>query len=309
MNSQGYKFTVFTPTFNRAHKIINVYECLLAQTFKDFEWLIVDDGSTDNTNILIRKIKEENKIAIRYFFQNNGGKHRAFNKAISEAKGEWLICLDSDDKYMPDALAKLNNYSKDINSYDIAGISCLSIDQNGKIIGDKFPANKFVTNHFDLYYRKKIRGDKGLIYKTEILKNFQFPEIKGENFLTEAVVLNRISREYNIMCINEPLEIKEYLNDGLSNRIRYLRIRNPKGFALFHNEKNNFNLKLKDRIINTSLYVKYSLFAKGKYRSIYSNSIYKKGFVFYFILGNLLYLRSVILNFINEKKKNINNNR
>lgn len=307
MTKSLYKFTVFTPSFNRGNKLKNIYKSLLNQTYQDFEWLIVDDGSTDNTKDIIETWRNERKLQIRYFYRDNGGKHRAFNQAIKEAKGEWLICLDSDDIYTTNALEILHRYSLQIEKNDdVVGMPCLSMDPIGNIIGSRFPKDAFITNHFDLYYKHKINGDKGLIYKTKILKKYYFPEFKGENFLTEAIVLNRIARSYNICCVNHALQIVEYQTDGLSNKIKFLRTNNPKGFALYHNERSYFKLTPIDRLINGSLYIKYSLMSGNTIKNIFIERIEKKQFFIRMLLGIILFLRNKTILLINDKK-NTNN--
>tara|TARA_R110002050_G_scaffold98117_1_gene203853 strand:- start:6854 stop:7771 length:918 start_codon:yes stop_codon:yes gene_type:complete len=299
-----YKFTVFTPTFNRAKTLKNVYDCLLEQTYKSFEWLIVNDGSTDETHEIVSSWIREKRIAIKYIHKENGGKHRAFNIAINNAQGEWFICLDSDDIYISNALATLNSYSKMAETIEnIGGMPCLSADFNGNVIGTKFPTNNFVTNHFNLYYKYKATGDKGFIYKTSVLKEFPFPEFPGENFLTEAIVLNRISRKYNILCVNEPLQRVNYQIDGLTSSMKKLRLNNPRGFALFHNEKSLFDLQLADNFINGSLYVKYSFLAKYSLWHTYKNSLEKRRFLIYLLLGSMLFIKSKIFNYKWAKKR------
>ena len=268
-----YKFTIFTPTYNRAGLLKKLYESLKNQSFKNFEWLIVDDGSTDNTYESIQGFQKENIIDIRYIKKENGGKQRAYNVGVENAKGELFICLDSDDTYVENGLEIILKYwEKYSNDKKIAGMVYLSVYPNGEIIGVKFPKDEMISNQFEIYYDFKVSGDKGLMFRTEILKNYKFPEINGEKFVTEAVVYNRISQTYKILYINEKIEIKEYHEDGLTSKYAKLLINNPRGNSIYHNERNFFKMSFKDKILNNAVYYKFSKISGLKLREIFRNS-------------------------------------
>lgn len=268
-----YKFTIFTPTYNRAGLLKKLYESLKNQSFKNFEWLIVDDGSTDNTYESIQGFQKENIIDIRYIKKENGGKQRAYNVGVENAKGELFICLDSDDTYVENGLEIILKYwEKYSNDKKIAGMGYLSVYPNGEIIGVKFPKDEMISNQFEIYYDFKVSGDKGLMFRTEILKNYKFPEINGEKFVTEAVVYNRISQTYKILYINEKIEIKEYHEDGLTSKYAKLLINNPRGNSIYHNERNFFKMSFKDKILNNAVYYKFSKISGLKLREIFRNS-------------------------------------
>ncbi len=255
-------FSVFTPTYNRASTIGRTYEHLCKQTYRDFEWLIVDDGSTDETESLIQQWIKEDKIRIVYIKQPNGGKHRAFNRGVKEARGKIFICLDSDDYYEDDALTVLASYYSEVqNNQSIAGFSCLTADQQGIVIGTHLPADKFVCSHYDLYHNHQVKGDKGLIYYTDILRQYPFPEIENEKFVTEALVLNRIARKYKLYCVDRILCRVFYQSDGLSNKYTQLCQNSPRGYALYLNELNYYPLGVWGYILNNSRYVKFARLA------------------------------------------------
>ena len=291
-----YLFSVFTPTFNRANTIGRVYEHLCKQTLHNFEWIIVDDGSVDNTEEIVRKWINENKISIVYIKQKNGGKHRAFNRAVQIAQGEIFICLDSDDYYVETALEIIYSYHlKHKDNPLLAGFSCNSLDLHGNLIGTSLPVDELIISHYDLYNSLSVKGDKGLIYYTHILKKYPFPEFKNEFFVTEALVLNRISLRYKICCIKQNLGIIDYQNDGLSSKYRCLCLRNPNGYALYINERNYFKLSFKNYVINAASYVRYSLFARKSFRDIYKEAINRRWtFMIAYLLGVLLYVRDKI---------------
>ena len=285
-----YKFTIFTPTYNRADLLKKLYESLKNQSFKNFEWLIVDDGSTDNTCETIQGFQEENIIDIRYIKKENGGKQRAYNVGVENAKGELFICLDSDDIYVENGLEIILKYwEKYSDDKKIAGMGYLSVYPNGEIIGVKFPKDEMISNQFEIYYDYKVSGDKGLMFRTEVLKSYKFPEIDGEKFVTEAVVYNRISQTYKILFVNEKIEIKEYHEDGLTSKYAKLLINNPKGNSIYHNERNFFKMLFKDKILNNAVYYKFSKISGLKLREIFKNSNSKFYLFFAFPIGEYMY--------------------
>ncbi len=286
-------FSIFTPTYNRAHLLSGVYDSLCAQSCRDFEWVVVDDGSADRTEELVRGWIDEKKITIVYEKQPNGGKHRAFNRGVQLARGKIFICIDSDDSYVPDALEQIASYWREVeNDPQIAGFSCLTADRQGNIIGTHLPADRFVSSHYDLYYRYGVKGDKGLIYYTDILRKYPFPEFENEKFVTEAVVLNRISRQYKLYCIDRVLCCVAYQQDGLSSAYALLCNRNPEGSALHMNELNCFKQSFFASVINAALYVKYCLLAGKSPKAIWREAINRRWtFPGSFILGWLVFLR------------------
>lgn len=215
-----YKFTVFTATYNREYLLENVYNDLKKQTFKDFEWLIVDDGSTDNTKELVEKFISEKNMDIKYIYKKNGGKHTAINEGVKNSSGELFFILDSDDGILEDSLEVVNNeWNLQENKTGLSGVVGLCILKDGQIVGDKMPEDKKIYNFTDLYFKFKINGDKSLVFVTDILKKYSFPEVEGTNFLPESVVWHEISKTYDMVCVNKPLRRVEYLDDGLTKNI------------------------------------------------------------------------------------------
>ena len=215
------KLTVFTPVYNRSKIIMNLFQSLCIQTIKDFEWIIVDDGSEDNIAQVVEKFKEHDAgFEIRYFEQVHGGKHRAINYAIDKAKGEFFFIVDSDDRIVGNTIELILSWIQQIrNRSDIAGVAGLCISQDGIVWGGapRTQKNDFIecTN----FERKKynLLGDKAEIYKTDILKQFPFPEFDGEYFITENVCWDAIAAErYCLRWYNVPIYICEYLEDGLT---------------------------------------------------------------------------------------------
>lgn len=232
--------TIFTPTYNRAYRLPNLYKSLQAQTCKDFEWLVVDDGSTDNTSELFEKWQtEDNSFPIRYFKQPNGGKHRAINRGVKEAKGEYFFIVDSDDVLTNDAVEQITRLVPEANANpEICGMCfrCKNIKTNKIIIGSPFPNDGMLASSLEWVYKYKIDGDKSEVVNTAILRRYPFPEFEGENFVPEALIWNRIADSYRMICKNEGIYLCEYLPDGLSMGFNSNLRRNPNGFGLFYCE-------------------------------------------------------------------------
>ncbi|OQP03966.1 hypothetical protein B1690_16910 [Geobacillus sp. 46C-IIa] len=258
------KYTVFTPTYNRERYLGRLYQSLRAQTYKDFEWLIIDDGSTDNTEQKIKDYINENEISIRYIRQNNGGKHRAFNRAIEEAKGDFIICVDSDDYLKDYAIEKIDKFSR--VPHGVMALCFLCIDEKGDIIGDEFPKSKSVFNLIDLTYKYKVRGDKLWVFKRDILINYRFPEYEGEKFVTEGVLLFQMALKYDIFVVNEALQVHEYQDDGLTSiGNKKLFKDNPKGAKTYYRLLLKIAPSYKYKLFYIYNYLLYSLYGRIKW--------------------------------------------
>lgn len=253
--------TIFTPAYNRKKELSVLYNSLLLQDYNNFEWVIVDDGSVDDTENLILDLKNENKINIVYFKQKNRGKSKAVNQGIKLAKGDLFLCIDSDDYFLPNVLSMINREYENIKNDDsIAGLGFLHYKVNTEeVIGTKFPNENMVDTYFNIYNLYKVKGDKQLIFKTKIMKEFLFPEIEGEKFVPEALVFNRISQKYKMKFINKAIVYKDYLESGYSNNYFKLAKNNPKGQVLYYKEL----YELQPTLYNVAAYNMYSIFAKN----------------------------------------------
>lgn len=232
-------FSVFTPTYNRAHTLGVVHAALVAQTDRDFEWLVVDDGSTDGTAALVRAWARDASFPIRYFAQPNGGKHRAFNRGVTEARGTLFVPLDSDDGCRPDALARFRALWLDIPEAArerYSGITVLCAGPDGRVLGRPFPADVVDARPAELMAAGAYVGDKWGFHRTDVLRRFPFPEYDGERFVPESVVWNRIGREYLMRFVNEVLQEKTYHDDGLTRQSVATRARSPLGTSLAYRE-------------------------------------------------------------------------
>jgi glycosyltransferase involved in cell wall biosynthesis len=217
-----YTFTVFTATFNRGHTLARVYESLGAQTFRDFEWLIVDDGSTDNTRQHVETWQKHSDFPIRYFWQPNQGKHMAFNLAVREARGDLFLNLDSDDACVPEALTRFK-YHWDTIAPDqrerFSAVTALCKDQNGNLVGTKFPHDILDSDSLEAFYKYKLKGDKWGFHKTVVLRQFPFPSVTGVNFVPESIVWNAIARKFRTRFTNEVLLICFRNEQGRSDHL------------------------------------------------------------------------------------------
>ena len=284
------KFTIFTPTFNRKELLEKLYKSLQKQTFKDFEWLIVDDGSADGTKEKVEEFLSEKKLDIKYYFKENGGKQRAYNFATDKANGELFICLDSDDEYVENGLETILKYWKKYEkNNNIAGMGYLSMYPDGEIIGSSFPEKEMISTQFDIYNKYGVKGDKGLMFRTEIIKKYKFPVFDDEKFITEAVVYNRICEKHKMVYVNEKIEIKEYQEDGLTAKYNNLLLRNPKGQALYHNEINSQNLSFKQKVLNNAVYYKFCRAAGYKFGKIFKENKNKLFLIFALGIGEYMW--------------------
>lgn len=214
-------FTVFTPTYNRAHLLHRVYNSLLAQTFRDFEWLVVDDGSSDNTRQIVETWCAEANFTIRYFWQENAHTKVAFNHGVREAYGELFLRLDSDDEALPEALSTFKRIWLDIPDADrnrYVGVTGLCVDPAGNIVGDRYPDDILDSTSTETMLRYRIGGEKWGFQRVDVLKEFPYPEdVVG--FAPESIVWTRISRKYLTRYVNVPLKIYFPGEDSVTNAL------------------------------------------------------------------------------------------
>jgi len=233
MSVYTHTFTVFTATYNRAHTLERAYRSLEAQTFRDFEWLVVDDGSSDETPALMERWQRDPPFTIRYFRQTNRGKHTAMNRGVREARGALFVQLDSDDALVPSALERLHFHWQSIAPSDRASFSAVSglcRDQNGALVGTEFPHAITDSDALEVTYRFKVTGEKCGFQRTDVLREFPFPETSG--FIPEGLVWARIARRYRTRYVNEVLRI--YYQDGASLSRGWRPIRSPVGLHMMH---------------------------------------------------------------------------
>lgn len=249
--------TIFTPAYNRAYTLHLCYESMLRQNNKDFEWLIVDDGSTDNTRELVENwMKADNGFNIRYIYKENGGMHTAHNTAYENINTELNMCIDSDDYLTDDALYKLDKWEKSLDkSKKFAGIVANIGHDKGKTINNFFKGEYLDLDLLQRYDytedgKKVLDGERAYIFYTDIHRKYKYPEFEGEKFMTEAVVWNRMAHDgYLVRYYNDIIWIFEYLDDGLTKAGNKLFLDNPRGYTLWLKEKNIFQNKGKKEML------------------------------------------------------------
>lgn len=267
------RITIFTPTYNRAHLLPRVYESLCGVDFGQcFEWLIVDDGSTDNTRELIMDIvsKHAASFPIRYIYKGNGGKHTAVNVGVQEAKGELFFILDSDD-YLPSDALKIvaEEWAKVRDDATIAGVAGLDRFADGRTVGNGLPCDSIDCNAMDIRYKYHVTGDMKEVFRTEVLKEFPFPEIEGERFCPEQLVWFRIAQKYKLHYFNKPIYIAEYQEGGITAGITRARMNSPIATMMCYAELNKYDVPFKQKIKAAINYWRFRFCAKGdKYPTI-----------------------------------------
>ncbi len=263
--------TIVTPTYNRANKLEKAYDSLKRQTIKDFEWLIIDDGSIDDTENIVENFKIKADFNISYYKQENQGKHIALNRAFQNVKTELLMILDSDDCLTETAIEEvLAIHKKYKDNERIAAY----VFQKGKLnspeerITQIFKEEEFIDNYNTYIINKEIKGDKEEVFKTNILKNYSYPQYVGEKFVGEGVLWSKISHDYDMVFCNKVIYLCEYLEGGLTKSGRSFRMKNPHGGRYHAEEYLDKRYNNKVRMKNAILYLVYSKVLRENYFKI-----------------------------------------
>ncbi len=244
------KITVFTPTYNRAYCLPQLYNSLLAQSNQDFCWLVIDDGSTDATRELVTGWQRENSIEIHYIYQENQGMHGAHNTAYATIKTELNVCIDSDD-YMPlNAIELIGaSWEREIDKKDVAGLIGYDVFKDGLPVGKAIPESLRSTTLSDMYQKHQLYGDKKLVLRTDVVKQYpSYPLFKGERFVPLGILYLMIDQDYQLVCIPHPLCVVEYLPDGSSMNIFKQYKSNPKGFRYSRTIELQYLKSFKERV-------------------------------------------------------------
>lgn len=246
------RITIFTPTYNRKKELQRLYDSLRNQTEKDFEWLIVDDGSTDQTEALIAKWIKEEEICIRYIYQNNQGKAMAHNRGVEETKTPLFTCVDSDDYLTDDAV-------ETILKTDLSAPFCIgALYKKGLSPTEpvtKWEAETEYSTLYQGYHGGTLEGDTMLVFKTNILKKHRFPSFPGEKFVPEAYLYDQMDQEGKLFFINRVLYICEYLEGGYTSNIRKINAQNPRGYLAFISQRISFDQRICDLLQDIIRYI------------------------------------------------------
>lgn len=258
--------TVFTPAYNRAHTLPRTYESLCSQSCKDFVWLIVDDGSADNTAELVRSWQEKgNGFEIRYIYKENGGMHTAHNTAYENIDTELNTCIDSDDCMAPGAVEKILRKWESVRDQGYAGLIALDSDMDGNIIGQGFPEGLTETT-LTGYYAAGGSGDKKLIYRTDIINQYPpYPVFEGERYVALAYKYRLIDQKYKLAVLDEVVCNVDYQPDGHSTAMFREYVRSPRGFAFWRKVCMQYPESPKRLAVDAIHYVSESLIAGEKH--------------------------------------------
>lgn len=258
--------TIFTPAYNRAHTLPRTYESLCSQSCKDFIWLIVDDGSSDNTAQLVHRWqKEKNGFEIRYVCKENGGMHTAHNTAYEHIDTELNVCIDSDDRLASGAAEKILKKWEQVRHLGYAGIIGLDSDFDGRIIGKGFPEGMTETT-LTGYYAAGGFGDKKQVYRTDIIKKYPpYPVFEGEKYVALAYLYRLIDQDYRLAVLDEVLCNVDYQPDGHSSGMWKEYLRSPRGFAAWRKLCMKYPQSRKRLVMDCIHYVAESLIAGEKH--------------------------------------------
>ncbi|MBQ8468469.1 MAG: glycosyltransferase family 2 protein [Clostridia bacterium] len=286
---------IVTPTYNRAYILPKLFESLVNQTSKNFKWYIIDDGSKDNTEEVVKTFVTKD-FEIEYHKKENGGKHTAVNFALDILSEDLTFIVDSDDTLTPDAIETIEKDWPEIKDQkDIAGFSYEKAFPDGKLMGQKYKQDVFVDTYIHARVNNKLSGDKAEVYKSEVFKKFKFPVFEGENFISEAVVWCAIGREYKLKFINKIIYVGEYLPDGLTASAKTRILANPRGAVAVYTQLSKKPVNLKNRMKYTIAYIAYSREAKIKLKEQYKNANSK-------FLYIMLFLPGLLAHFVLKKK-------
>ena len=283
--------TIFTPTYNRAHLLPKLFCSLQKQDLKNFEWLIVDDGSTDDTAQTVKELQHEADFSITYIYQENHGKHVAINTAVKATSNDLFLIIDSDDEMIENSSEKiLKILPYFLKNHCLAAICFPRYSENEKKTktNKKIEFDQVISDSIELKNEYGITGEFDYLFKTKILKQYPFPYFAGEKFIKESVIYKRIDQIYKNMYVNQSIVKGEYLEDGLSSNFRKLLENNPKGSALAYLETvNDRRLNFEER---TEAFKNYWYFENlSKEHSILQRllRIKNKDVIFDFILKKL----------------------
>ncbi|MCM1326112.1 MAG: glycosyltransferase family 2 protein [Bacteroidales bacterium] len=279
------KITVYTPTYNRADLLPTLYKSLLKQTYQNFEWLIIDDGSSDNTRQVVDDFISQEMIDIRYFYKKNGGQHTALNMGIEKAEGTLLMDVDSDDYLTDNALERIAYWESTIAGKEgYAGVSGLKMHFSGEQIGQKWSGSKEYIDATNLERKALgLLGDKAEAYYVEVLKKcYPIPVFEGENDVEKGVLWDRVAYAgYKIRWFNEKIYCCEYLESGMSKNMKSNYIKNFQGFTYWRKQSIKMQSTYKEKLCEGAFFVEIAIQKRlsiGEMAELVEESVY---FIFF----------------------------
>lgn len=257
--------TVFTTTYNRAYTLHKGYEALKRQTCKDFKWIVVDDGSTDNTKDLVQGWIEEGIVPIEYYYKENGGMHTGHTEAYKHIDTELNVCIDSDDWMADNGVELIINRWRKYGSERYAGMIGLDVYVDGRVVGTQFPEGLHECKSYDLKRKYGVVCDKKYVYRTDVVTQYMpYPTFEGEKFTPLNYVYQQIDQKYDLLCSNDVYCVVEYMNDGSTLNMFQQYRRNPRGFAHERNVLMSIFPDIRDRFRYAIHYVSSAIFSKNK---------------------------------------------
>jgi len=258
--------SIVTSAYNRAYRLPKLYESIIAQSDRDFEWIVVDDGSVDDTEALVKSWMDDNIIKIRYFFKENGGMHTAMNLGVSKADGLFVLKADSDDMLFENAVERVRYYYEsglwqEGGNRELCGICFLNTDAKGSVIGDRFNEDVCISDYITVRVNGGIKGDKSEVVLTEKLREAPYLELNGEKRFPTSGVWIKLAYKYDMIFANESIYIRDYLADGITksgNREK----KSPLGTSYVANMKLTKHFTWNVRRKNAVIHIKYGLLAK-----------------------------------------------
>ncbi len=265
------KLSILTATYNRANFLPKLYESIKENLKYNItpEWIIVDDGSIDDTKNIVQSFKDENKVIIKYLYQKNSGKMAAINEAVKMATGDLMVDCDSDDYLVNNSFEIIEkNAEKILNNEKFYGLVFLKREENGKISGKEFKQKEYITTMFDLYFKEDIGGEKILVYNSKIRKMYSHQLEHNEKFITEARMYHKMDEKYKLIAINEVIEQGSYIEDGYTKNINKTFKSNPYGYYMYFKElleKNMKGVKFSKRLYVIKHYILFSYLTGNKF--------------------------------------------
>ena len=267
------KLSILTATYNRSNYLLKLYESIKENLKYNVtpEWIIVDDGSTDDTKNIVQGFIDENKVIIKYLYQKNNGKMSAINEAVKMATGDLIVDCDSDDCFTNNSFEIIEkNAKKLIQNQELYGLVFLKSEENGKISGKEFSQKEHITTMFDLYFKEDIGGEKIIVYNSKIRKQYSHQLEHDEKFITEARMYHKMDEKYKLLAINEVIEQGSYIEDGYTKNINKTFKESPYGYYMYFKEllqKDMRGVKISKRLYAIKHYILFGYLTKNKFNA------------------------------------------
>lgn len=267
------KLSILTATYNRSNYLLKLYESIKENLKYNVtpEWIIVDDGSTDDTKNIVQSFIDENKVIIKYLYQKNSGKMSAINEAVKMATGDLIVDCDSDDYFTNNSFEIIEkNAEKLLHNQELYGLVFLKSEENGKISGKEFSQKEHITTMFDLYFKEDIGGEKIIVYNSKIRKQYSHQLEHNEKFITEARMYHKMDEKNKLLAINEVIEQGSYIENGYTKNINKTFKESPFGYYMYFKEllqKDMRGVMFSKRLYVIKHYILFSYLTKNTFNA------------------------------------------